>query len=452
MKILIAGCGQVGETLARELSSENHDITLLDSDPSVLETGVERYDVITVQGNCASMKILDQAGVKTADLLIACTGSDELNLLCCMTAHVANPRLHTIARIRNPEYTEQAYHMRDAFALSMAFNPEHQAAEEIGRLLKFPGFLKRDSFAKGRVQIVEIRIDANSKLCNVPLSSMNVIVKCRVLVCSVLRDGKAITPGGNFTLLEGDRIFVTAPADDLALLLKNLGIVTHKVRRVLITGGGTLAYYLVEYLQQSRMNVTILEKDHERCLELAAAFPDLNVICGDVKDHSLLESEDVSSADALVNLTEFDELNLLISLYGHRRGVPQTITRIDHMEISGMMGELPIGSVICAANLCCNNIVRYVRAMQNQTGAAITIHSIADGHAEAMEFLVDEHTLHCGEPLKKIKLRRNVLLVNISRGTEIEIPNGDSCFRPGDSVVVVASGDDVILQLNDIFA
>lgn len=452
VKILIAGCGQVGETLARELSSENHDITLLDSDPKVLETGVERYDVITVQGNCAAMQVLDQAGVKEADLLIACTGSDELNLLCCMTAHVANPRLHTIARIRNPEYTEQAYRMRDAFALSMAFNPEHQAAEEIGRLLKFPGFLKRDSFAKGRVQIVEIRIDEDSKLCNVPLSSMNAIVKCRVLVCAVLRDGKAITPDGHFTLLEGDRIFVTAPADDLALLLKNLGIVTHKVRRVMIAGGGTVAYYLAEYLRQSHMDLTILEQDRERCLELAAKFPKVNVICGNVKDQSLLESEDISSVDALVTLTGVDELNLLISLYGHRRGVGQIVTRLDHMELSGITGDLPIGSVICPSLLCCSNIVRYVRALQNQTGAAIAIHSIADGHAEAMEFRVDENTEHCGEPLKKIKLRHNILLVSISRGASIEIPNGDSCFRPGDTVVVVASGDDVILQLNDIFA
>ena len=452
MKILIAGCGQVGDTLARELSAEGHDITLLDSDPQVLEKGMERYDVIAVQGNCASMKVLDQAGVEKADLLIACTGSDELNLLCCMTAHVANPRLHTIARIRNPEYTEQAYRMHDAFALSMAFNPEHQAAEEIGRLLKFPGFLKRDSFAKGRMQIVEIRIDADSKLCNVPLSIMYSIVKCRVLVCTVLRDGIAIMPDGHFTLLEGDRIFVTAPTDDLAVLLKNLGIVTHKVRRVLVAGGGTVAYYLAEYLRASRMEVSIIESNRERCVELASEFPNANIVHGDVRDQSLLESEDISSADALVTLTGFDELNMLISLYGHRRGVPQTVTRLDHMEISGITGDLPIGSVVCPSRLCCNNIVRYVRAMQNQTGAAITIHSIADGQAEAMEFPVDENTLHCGEPLKKMKLRRNILLVGITRGSQTVIPNGDSTFMPGDTVVVVSGGEDVLLRLNDIFA
>ncbi len=452
MKILIAGCGQVGETLAQELSSEGHDLTLMDSDPQVLEVGMERYDVIAVQGNCASMKALREAGAESADLLIASTGSDELNLLCCMTAHVLNPRLHTIARIRNPEYTEQAYRMRDAFALSMVFNPEHQAAEEIGRLLKFPGFFKRDSFAKGRVQIVEIRIDAESKLGGVPLKTLYSIVKCKVLVCAVLRDGTAVTPDGNFVLQAGDRIFVTAPSDNLALLLKNLGIVTHKIRRVMIAGGGTVTYYLAELLRETPVEVTVIESNRSRCKELAAAFPRLNVICGDAREQSVLESENISSVDALVSLTGPDELNMVISLYGHSRKIPHIMTRIEHLEGSGITGELPLGSVINPKRLCCNNIVRYVRAMQNQSGAAITIHTIADGHAEAMEFRIDGQALHCGEPLKNLKLRPNVLLVSISSGTKIEIPNGNSVFHAGDTVVVVASGDTVIRQFNDIFA
>ena len=452
MKILIAGCGQVGETLAQELSAEGHDLTLMDSDPQVLETGMERYDVMAVQGNCASMKTLRQAGVESANLLIACTGSDELNLLCCMTAHVINPQLHTIARIRNPEYAEQAYHMRDAFALSMAFNPEHEAAVEIERLLKFPGFRKRDSFAKGRVEIVEIRVDGESKLCNVPLSNLNTIVKCKVLVCTVLRDGNAIAPSGNFTLQAGDRIFVTATSNNLALLLKNLGIVTHKIRRVMLVGGGTLAYYLAERLYDSPIDLTVIEANRNRCQELAAAFPEADIIHGDAREQSLLESEGIDKTDALIALTGLDELNMVISLYGNSREIPITVTRLENLDRSGFTEKLPLGSVISPRRLCCNNIVRYVRAMQNQSGAAITIHSIADGHAEAMEFRVDEHTLHCGEPLKKIRLRDHILLVGISGGSNTEIPNGDSTFHQGDTVVIVTSGDTVIHQLNDIFA
>ena len=452
MKILIAGCGQVGQALAQELSTEGHDLTLLDSDPRVLEVGIERYDVIAVQGNCASMKTLHRAGVENADLLIACTGSDELNLLACATAHVIHPKIHTIARVRNPEYTAQAFEMRHAFGLSMTFNPELQAAVEIERLLKMPGFLKRETFAKGRVEIVEIRIDEDSKLCDVSLSILYSIVKCRVLVCTVLRDGQVITPDGNFTLRQGDRIFVTAPADNLAMLLKNLGIVTHKVRRALIVGGGTLSYYLAQRLESSFIDATIMEADEARCVELATLLPEVDVIHSNPREDGTLEGEELSEADALIALTDSDELNMVLSLYANRRKLPQIVTRLEQLGSMGITEQLPLGSVICPRHLCCSNIVRYVRAMQNKGGAAVTIHSIADGQAEALEFLVDENTLHCDTPLKKLRLRPNILLVGITSKNGIEIPSGDSVYHVGDSVVVVSSGETVIGQFNDIFS
>lgn len=452
MKILIAGCGKVGETLVEELSAEGHDLTVIDNNTKVLSTCVEKYDVMAVQGNGASMAALHQAGVKEADLLIACTGSDELNLLCCMTAHVINSKLHTIARIRNPEYNEQIYKMRDAFALSMTFNPEYETAVEIERLLKYPGFLKRDAFAKGRVEIVELKIEADSKLCNVALMNLNGIVRCRVLVCAVLRSGEVIAPDGRFTLQAGDRVFVTAPSDDLATLLKNLGIVTRKVRRVMIVGGGTVSYYLAEALKDTSMDVQIIEKNMERCVELATLLPSATVIQGDARDHFNLESDGIGQCDALISLTGADALNMVVSLYGNSRQIPHIVTKLGHLSGSSKMTDrLPLGSVICPRKLCCNNIVRYVRAMQNQSGAAISVHAIADGLAEALEFRVDASTLHCGVPLKKLKLKKNVLLVSISRGRSTEIPNGDSCFEQGDTVVVVSSGESVILQLNDIF-
>ncbi len=452
MKILIAGCGQVGQTLAQELSAEGHDLTLLDSDPRVLEVGIERFDVIAVQGNCAAMQTLRRAGVERADLLIACTGSDELNLLTCATAHSIHRKIHTIARVRDPEYTAQAYEMRHSFGLSMTFNPELQAAIEIERLLKMPGFLKRETFAKGRVEIVEIRIDEESKLCNVSLNTLYSIIKCRVLVCTVLRDGQVITPDGAFTLHQGDRIFVTAPADNLATLLKNLGIVTHKVRRALIVGGGTLSYYLAQRLESSFIDATIMEANEKRCIELATLLPEVDVIHGNAIENGVLEGEELSEADALISLTDSDELNMVLSLYAHRKKLFQVVTRMEQLGGMGITEQLPLGSVICPRQLCCSNIVRYVRAMQNKEGAAVTIHSIADGQAEALEFLVDENTLHCDTPLKKLKLRPNVLLVGITSKNGIEIPSGDSVYHVGDSVVVVSSGETVIGQFNDIFA
>lgn len=452
MKILIAGDGKLGETLARQLSSEGHEITLVDPDATVLESSVNRYDVMAVQGNCAAMDVLRDAGVETSDLLIAVTGTDEVNLLCCTTAHWINPNLHTIARIRNPEYTEQAYAMRDAFAISMTVNPDLQAATEIERLLKYPGFLKRDSFAKGRMEIVELRLDEDSKLCNVPLSGLNGIVKCKVLVCAVVRDGVAVTPDGNFVLMEGDRLFVTAPTDTLSVLLKNLGIITHRVQRVMIVGGGKVSYYLADSLQKSHIDVQLIERNEERCRILADQLPKINVIHGDASDQSVLESEGLASSSALVALTGLDELNMVVALYGKRNNVPQIITKMSRIEDTSVIDSLSLGSVISPRNLCCNTIVRYVRAMQNQVGAAITVHSIADGKAEATEFLIDKDTPHCGEPLKNLKLRENVLVVGITRGNTTEIPNGDSSFHEGDSVVIVSSGTGVIGHFSDIFA
>ncbi len=451
MNIIIAGNGKVGTTLTRQLSSEGYNITLIDTNAAVLEASVERYDVFAIHGNCASMSILEQAGVKDADLLIAATNLDEVNLLCCTTAHGMNPNLHTIGRIRNPDYTDQIYEMRSTFGLSMSINPEKQAASEIERLLKFPGFLRRDVFAKGRTEIVELRIDKNSKLLGVRLMDLSSVIKSRVLVCAVLRDGTALVPNGTFAFQENDRVFVTAPTEDLAQLLKNLGIITRRVRKVMLCGGGRVCIYLAGALLKSGIAVTIVEKDMDRCRELCELLPQADVIHGNAGNTELLESEGLSSFDALVTLTGSEETNMILSLYATSAGVPQVITKLGHITNRSIMDMLNLGSVVCPKDLVCNNIVRYVRAMQNQSGAAVSVHAIADGQVEAMEFLVEEHSKHCGVPLKNLKPRPNVLIASITHGSKTEIPNGDSMFHKGDTLVVVTSGRGTVKSLNDVF-
>lgn len=453
MNIIIAGDGKVGSMLTRQLCLEGHNVTVIDLDPQVLTDSVERYDVISVHGNCASMEVLQQAGVRDADLLIAATNQDEVNLLCCTTAHAMNPKLHTIARIRNPEYTEQIYRMRDVFGLSMVINPENQAATEIERLLKYPGFLRRDTFAKGKTEIVELRVDSGSKLCNIRLMDMRSIVKCQVLVCAVIRGGNTVAPKGDFVLREGDRIFVTALSHNLTTLLKNLGILTRRVHSVTICGGGRISYYLASRLEKAGISTQIIETSHDRCRELCELLPGTDIIHGDVSEQDLLESEGLDRTDALVSLTGLDELNMIVSLYAASRGVPQVITKLSTIGNRSVIDSLNLGSVICPRDLVCSNIVRYVRAMENQTGAAITVHTIADGQAEALEFLVDESARNIGLPLKEIKLKPNILVVSISHGAVTEIANGNSVFRKGDIVVVVDTNSrEIIRQLNDIFA
>lgn len=453
MNIIIAGDGKVGSMLTRQLSGEGHNITVIDSNSRVLEATVERYDVIAVHGNCASMEVLQEAGVKDADLLIAATSADEVNLLCCSTAHALNPKLHTIGRIRNPEYTEQIYRMRNVFGLSMVINPENQTASEIDRLLKFPGFLRRDTFAKGRTEIVELKVTAGSKLCNVRLMDLRSIVHCQVLACAVLRDGTASAPKGDFVLREGDRVFFTALSQNLTTLLKNLDILTRRIRHVTICGGGRISYYLAGRMKKAGISVRIIEKDYDRCQELCELLPEAEIIHGDITDQNLLESGDLSQSDAVVTLTGIDEMNIIVSLYATSKGVPKVITKLSHTGNLNLIGNLSMGSVVSPRDLVCNNIVRYVRAMENQTGAALSVHTIADGQVEALEFLVDEHTHFCGKPLKEIKLKPNILLVSISHGADTEIPNGNSIFQHGDTVVVVdTNSKEIIRQLNDIFA
>ena len=450
MDIIIAGAGKAGLTLARQLAAEKHNITLIDEDRAVLDEATEQLDAIAVCGNCASREVLLEAGLEKTELVIASTNADEVNLLCCMTAHGLHPKVHTIARIRTPEYAEQVLTMPEVFPLSMTVNPEKQAAYEIHRLLKYPGFLRRDTFAKGRVEIVELRIDEHSRLKDVALCNLSTVTRCKVLVCAVLRQGNAVAPSGNFVLQQGDRIFVTAPTDALSELLKNLGIITRPVRNVMICGGGRVSFYLADLLEKDHIQVRLIDRDRDRCTQLATLLKKTEVVCGDCSNQTLLNNQGIDRMDAVASLTGVDETNMIISLYSNSRNVPQIITKLSRGE-SLIADALPLGSVICPKELCSNTIVRYVRAMENQTGAAVSVHTIADGQVEAVEFLVDSSTKHCGVPLKQLKLRANVLVASITHGANTQIPNGDSCFQVGDTVVVVTGGRGVLQNINDIF-
>lgn len=451
MKIIIAGYGKVGSALTRQLSAEGYDLTIIDSNKKKLESGQGLYDIMCVHGNCATMDVLQHAGAENADLLIAATSEDEVNLLCCLTAHKLNKSIHTIARIRNPEYSEQIVMMRDSLGLSLLINPERQAAQEIERLIKYPGFLKREKFAHGKVEIVELRVTSDSPLKDIKLMQLGQITKCQALVCTVLRGGEAIMPTGNFVLAEGDRLFVTATTNQLALLLKNLGIITHRVKRVIICGGGRIAYYLAQMLEKGYTEVLIIERSADKCVKLAELLPKASIVNEDASDLAFWESARLSEDDAVVGMTGLDELNMMISLYVKSCGVKQIITKLSRTESSAILESISFGSVVCPKDLCSNTIVGYVRGMRNQTGTSIAVHRIADGKAEAMEFHVTKDTANCGVPLKKLRLKKNVLIASILHLSHVEVPNGDSCFHQGDTVIIVSESGRPIIKLDDIF-
>ena len=452
MKILIAGYGKMGSTLVRQLSKEGYDLTILERNRDKMETCMELHDVMGIEGNCASMAVLKEAGVEDADLLIAMTGTDEVNLLSCVTAHHMNPKIHTITRIKNPEYSGQITSMQGAFALSMAVNPDFQAAKEISRLIRYPGFLKRDTFAKSNTEIVELKVKSDSLLKGLSLYRINQTLKCQVLVCAVVREGQAIIPSGDFELRENDRIFVTGSNENLNILLKNLGIITHRARTALIAGGSRIGYYLAKILISHGISTKIIENKPSRCRELASLLPEAAIVEGDAGDQKVLEREGIGNCDVFVSLTGMDETNILMSLYADKRNVPQVITKLGRSENLQILGDLSVGSVVSPKDLVTNIIVRYVRARKNQIGAALTMHLMADGLVEAMEFRVNEKTLHCNEKLKDIRLKSNVLLAVINHKGNNEIPTGESVFMEGDSIIVVSGEDRKVEQINDIFA
>ncbi len=451
MKILIAGGGKIGSCLTEQLANEGHELTVIDSSTAVLEDIMEKYDVITVAGNAADMTVLDAAKVQEADLLIAATDMDEVNMLACMTAHGMNPALTTIGRIRNPEYRRQAHEMRDVFGLTLSVNPEQRAAREIARLLNYPGFLSVDTFAKGYIEIVELKVDGNNPLKDTKLSKLQDIAHAQVLVCAVQRDGETIMPDGNFIIRENDQLLITAPTSNLTQLLKNLGIITRKAKRVLIAGGGRISYYLAKELETNGMDCTIVEINEERCKELAEMLPNVTIINGDASSQEFLDMEGVGTSDAVVTLTGLDELNIVISLYANTRNVSQVVTKLSHAENNKILDSLQLGAIISPKELAGYSIVRYVRALQNQEGSAIAIHRLGGGRIEAYEFLVDEDTKHCGENFRNIKMKDNVLIAATMGRGKVEVSSGSSKFQKGDTVIIVTDSQTPIYQLNDIF-
>lgn len=453
MKIIVAGDGKVGLAIIRLLSSEGHDIVAIDTKANVIQQNGLDYDVMSVIGNCATMETLREADVENTDVLIAATSADETNLLCCLTARKLNPTLHTIARVRNPEYTEQLFKMREDFGLSLIINPEKDAAKEIFRLLQLPGFLRRETFAKGRVEIVELKIDEDSVLNGVKLSRLHYTLGGKkVLVCAVIRNGEAFIPTAETVFCSGDHIYVTAPVTILSHILKKLGITQKRIKHAMLIGGGRVCYYLAKHLTDAGVNVKIIENNSERCDHLANILPSASIVLADGSSQEVLESEGLSEMDALVTLTGLDEQNVISSMYGKTRGVANVVTKVNRMETTGILEKLEVGGIVSPKELCSANVVQYVRAMDNQAGAAITLHKIANGRIEALEFVINERSRNVGVPLKKIHLKSKVLIACITHQGNNLVPDGNSTFEIGDTVIIITNRETPILQFNDIFA
>lgn len=450
MKIVIVGCGKVGFSLAKQLSVEDHDITVIDANSRVIEKAQETLDVMSLAGNGAALNIQREARVDEADLLIATTGSDELNLLCCIVAKRLGCK-HTISRVRNSDYVDQLRFMRDDLGLSMTVNPEYETARTICRFLQFPSFLKIDSFAKGRVELVELKLTENSGLVGQSLYKLSTDLHLKVLVCVVERDDRVFIPRGDFVLREGDKLNVTAPRTELTKLIRALKISTSKIRNVMVIGGGRISEYLADELIRSGVDVKMIESDAERCAELAAKLPKALVINDDGSSPDVLLSEGIREADAVVTLTGIDEQNLVVSMYAEHIGVSKTVTKLNRGEYGELFTDKELGSTVCPKDIIASQIIRYVRSIDNSDASIITLHRMVDGKAEAIEFLANSQTVGLDTPIKELRLKKNVLIACINHDGRIIIPSGTDRISCGDTVIIVTTTDEPISELNDIF-
>lgn len=451
MRIVIVGDGKVGYALTEQLSREGHDVFVIDSNPKVLQNSMETLDVMVLEGNGVSLNVQIEAGVPESDILIAATSADETNLLCCIIAKKLGCK-YTIARVRNPEYAEHTEFLKNDLGLSMTINPERRAAREMFRLLQFPDFLKRDSFVRGRIELVELKVKEKSPMLGMKLSDLYATAKVKVLVCAVERNGEIHIPTGSFVLEKDDKITVAAQTIDLVTLIKNLKIRNYKINEVIIIGGSNIAVYLSELLIESDVEVKIIEKDYNRCLLLADLVPEALIIHGDGSVKETLSSEGLQKTDALITLTNIDEENIILSMYANHLGIPKTITKVNRIEYSEIFQEKGVDSMVSPKLLTASEIVRYVRSIDNNTdNAVLNLYRIANGKAEALEFQVDSTIRNINVPLSQIKLRKGILFVSFSRKGRMIIPNGNDVMKNGDLVVIVTSGSHMIQHLNDIF-
>ena len=448
MKITIIGAGKTGSTLAEHLSREGHKITIVDNDSDALRRVGERLDVMTVEGTGASYDTLMEAGVATAELLIAVTDTDESNLLTCLIGRKIG-KCHTIARVRTPEYNALLPHLQDDLGLTMSVNPEQDCATEMARVLRFPAAMQLDTLARGRVELLKLRVEQDSPLDGLQLTEINRF-RAHVLVCGVERKKEVVIPRGNFILRAGDLISIVGAPAETASFLQAVGIVTNPVRSAILAGGGRIAFYLARQLLSMGVSVKIIDHDPVRCEMLSEQLPKAQIIHGDATDQQLLLEEGIARTDAFAALTGIDEENILASLYVRSVSRAKILTKINRAGFSNVISTLDIGSVFYPGYIAAERILEYVRGRQASRSSSIeTLLKIFDSQAEALEFAVTGKSAVTGTPLNTLRLRKNLLIAAINRSGRIITPSGQDTIEPGDTVVVVTT-EPGLSQLTDI--
>ena len=450
MKIIVLGAGKVGKTLIKHMANEDHDIIVVDQNATKVEEVVNQYDVIGVVGNGGSYDILMEAGAEDANLIICVTASDELNILAGLMAKKMGTR-HTIARVRNPDYSSQRDFMRNQLGFSMIVNPELEAASEIRRVLSFPSAVKVDTFSRGKVELAEFFVEDHSRLNGVELNQLHKITKTNILVCAVSHNEDVIIPDGNYTIKPGDHLYITGTHRDLSKFCLDIGVITSRIKNVIIIGGGKIAYYLSKQLYTQGIKVKIIEKDENRCQVLAEKLPYVTIIHGDGSDDELLNEEGIENTDAVLALTGLDEENIVLSLSAKSLYHKKTIAKVTRMNYTGLSDVLKVDSIVAPKKIVASQIIRYVRAKMNKDhdSSVKTLYKIVDGEVEAVEFKVTEHFKFLHKTINEMRIKEHVLVAAIIRENEVIVPKGNTTMELNDYVIIVSRGE-IMKSLNDM--
>ena len=449
MKIIIAGAGKVGVNIAESLAAEGHDITVVDRDSETIERVSNALDVICVLGSAANPETLREAGAAQADVLMAMTEADEVNMLCALAAKRLGTK-YIVARIRDPEYLSQTEFLREAIGLSVIVNPEYECAKEISRILRFPSAVRVETFSKGSSEIIDYRVPDPSPLDGVALRDTARRFGTKVLIGVVERGGEVMIPNGDLVLRSGDRLSLLGTAREVRKFFSAVGQKDRRVKSAMIMGGGRISVYLAQILEESGISVTVVDRSHARCDELCDLIPTARVICGDATRDEVLLEEGIRSADAFVSLTGDDGDNIVTAMYARHCGVRKTVVKVNHRHFSGILDESG-DSMVTPSDIVAQQLVSYVRAVDNSApwSSIETLHKLAGGRIEALEFKVGDGARCIGTPLKDLKTRKNILITSLTRGGKTLIPNGSTVIESGDSAVVIAEAG-LIKDINDI--
>ncbi len=447
MNVIIVGCGRVGRALARKLNSDGNDVTVIDTKAEEVHTLTERCDIMGVVGNGANHTVQQEAGIDRADLLIAVTDSDELNLLCCVVAKKEGNNCQTIARLRDPAYRTETAYLQEQLDIAMVINPEFEAAQEIARVLRFPAAIQIEPFAKGKVELIKFRLPAESKLIGMSVKEMVIKYRADLLVCTIERGEEAYIANGDFVFQDRDVVTIVASPKNANEFFRSIEYKGNSIKDAIIVGGGMITHYICEILEKTNISLKIIEKNLKLCEELSTQWHKTTVIHGNARDRELLQEEGIKTAGAFLALADLDEENILMSVYAKDAGSGKVITKIKRMDYDNVLEKLDLDTTICPKNITSDIILRYVRSRKNTAGSNVeTLYNIIRDKVEASEFIVREGSPIVGVPLCKLKFKKDVLIASITRGNEVIVPRGNDVILAGDAVVVVSK----LIGISDI--